>query len=268
MLAHWGEVRLAALPDVPTLKELGSDVEYAQWSGLFVPAGTPEPVVARLREAARAAANDAKREGRAPHRRQPGAVPRRAGVPALRRRGRGEDERRGEAHRQGRIASSVERSEAAGVESGFTRPRRAMAELLSLPGRPALSPFRVAKLRKASPKRVPATASPRSPRRYWHFVEIDASARRGRARDARPPADLRPARTTTRGDGGARARRRAAPRHDLAVVVEGDRHRAQLRARRRDAHRARRRLPRRRRATAPLARRRPRGAAAARCTTA
>ena len=33
-------------------------VEYAQWSGIFVPAGTPEPVVARLREAAKAAAND------------------------------------------------------------------------------------------------------------------------------------------------------------------------------------------------------------------
>ena len=33
-------------------------VEYAQWSGIFVPAGTPEPVVARLREAAKAAASD------------------------------------------------------------------------------------------------------------------------------------------------------------------------------------------------------------------
>jgi tripartite-type tricarboxylate transporter receptor subunit TctC len=46
------------LPDVPSLKELGTNVEYAQWSGLFVPAGTPDAVVARLREAARAAAND------------------------------------------------------------------------------------------------------------------------------------------------------------------------------------------------------------------
>ena len=55
-LAHWGEARLAALPDVPSLKELGNDVEFSQWTGLFVPAGTPEPVVARLREAARAAA--------------------------------------------------------------------------------------------------------------------------------------------------------------------------------------------------------------------
>ena len=58
VLAHWGEGRLASLPDVPSLKELGVPVEYAQWSGIFVPAGTPEPVVARLREAAPAAAND------------------------------------------------------------------------------------------------------------------------------------------------------------------------------------------------------------------
>jgi tripartite-type tricarboxylate transporter receptor subunit TctC len=48
------------LPDVPSLTELGYPVQFAQWSGLFVPAGTPEPVVARLREAAQAAANDPK----------------------------------------------------------------------------------------------------------------------------------------------------------------------------------------------------------------
>jgi tripartite-type tricarboxylate transporter receptor subunit TctC len=57
-LAQWGNVRLAALPDVPTFHELGTNVDYAQWSGLFVPAATPEPVVKRLRDAARAAAND------------------------------------------------------------------------------------------------------------------------------------------------------------------------------------------------------------------
>ncbi|MFO1312605.1 MAG: tripartite tricarboxylate transporter substrate binding protein [Burkholderiales bacterium] len=60
VLAHWGDVRLTALPDVPTLKEAGTDVQYAQWSGLFVPAGTPDAVVAKLRDAARAAANDPK----------------------------------------------------------------------------------------------------------------------------------------------------------------------------------------------------------------
>lgn len=57
-LAHWGEGRLAALPDVPSLKELGQPVEFAQWAGLFVPAGTPPAVIARLREAAKTAAND------------------------------------------------------------------------------------------------------------------------------------------------------------------------------------------------------------------
>jgi tripartite-type tricarboxylate transporter receptor subunit TctC len=47
-LAHWGEGRLTSLPDVPSLRDLGFDVQYAQWSGLFVPAGTPQPVVDRL----------------------------------------------------------------------------------------------------------------------------------------------------------------------------------------------------------------------------
>lgn len=59
VLATWGEAgRHPAFPDVPTLKELGYDVQFSQWTGLFVPAGTPEPVVARLREAARAAVQD------------------------------------------------------------------------------------------------------------------------------------------------------------------------------------------------------------------
>ena len=59
-LAHWGEGRLVSLPEVPSLTELGYPVQFAQWSGLFVPAGTPEPVVMRLREAAQATANNPK----------------------------------------------------------------------------------------------------------------------------------------------------------------------------------------------------------------
>ena len=51
VLATWGEARHPALPDVPTLKELGYDAQFSQWTGLFVPAGTPEPVIAKLREA-------------------------------------------------------------------------------------------------------------------------------------------------------------------------------------------------------------------------
>jgi tripartite-type tricarboxylate transporter receptor subunit TctC len=59
-LAHWGEGRLAALPDVPSLRELGVPISYSQWAGLFVPASTPELVVTRLRQAARMAADDAR----------------------------------------------------------------------------------------------------------------------------------------------------------------------------------------------------------------
>jgi tripartite-type tricarboxylate transporter receptor subunit TctC len=57
-LAHWGTTPLAALPEVPSLKQLGYNVEYAQWSGLFVPASTPDEIVAKLRAAARKAAED------------------------------------------------------------------------------------------------------------------------------------------------------------------------------------------------------------------
>ena len=57
-LAHWGEGRLAGLPEVPSFKELGVPIQYAQWSGLFVPAGTPAEVVESLRQAARMAAQD------------------------------------------------------------------------------------------------------------------------------------------------------------------------------------------------------------------
>ena len=55
-LAGWGDKRVAALPEIPTFKELGySDAEFYIWAGLFAPRGTPEPVLARLREATRAA---------------------------------------------------------------------------------------------------------------------------------------------------------------------------------------------------------------------
>jgi len=59
VLATWGESRHPALPDVPTLKELGYDAQFSQWTGLFVPAGTPDAAVAKLREAAKFAVDDA-----------------------------------------------------------------------------------------------------------------------------------------------------------------------------------------------------------------
>lgn len=60
VLAHWGAARLETMPEVPALKDAGYEAEYAQWSGLFIPAATPEPIAQRLRAAARAAAQDPK----------------------------------------------------------------------------------------------------------------------------------------------------------------------------------------------------------------
>ena len=60
VLAHWGGGKLSALPDVPSLKDAGYNAEYAQWSGLFIPRDTPEPIAQRLRAAARTAAQDAR----------------------------------------------------------------------------------------------------------------------------------------------------------------------------------------------------------------
>jgi tripartite-type tricarboxylate transporter receptor subunit TctC len=57
-LAHWGDKPLQALPEVPSLTQAGYRATFAQWSALFVPASTPAPVVARLREAAKKAAAD------------------------------------------------------------------------------------------------------------------------------------------------------------------------------------------------------------------
>lgn len=58
VLASWGDHRLASLPDVKTLTESGFDAVFFQWCALFAPAGTPEPVLSLLREAARVAAAD------------------------------------------------------------------------------------------------------------------------------------------------------------------------------------------------------------------
>jgi tripartite-type tricarboxylate transporter receptor subunit TctC len=60
VLGHWGNGALASMSDVSSLKDLGFNAEYAQWSGLFIPSGTPEPIAQRLRAAAKAAALDTK----------------------------------------------------------------------------------------------------------------------------------------------------------------------------------------------------------------
>lgn len=51
-LAVTGQERSPALPDVPTLMELGvDDYSFASWHGLFAPAGTPADVVETLNTA-------------------------------------------------------------------------------------------------------------------------------------------------------------------------------------------------------------------------
>lgn len=57
-LAVWGDKRLASLPDVPSMKELGYDATFYIWSGLFAPAATPQSVMTVLRDAARRTTED------------------------------------------------------------------------------------------------------------------------------------------------------------------------------------------------------------------
>jgi tripartite-type tricarboxylate transporter receptor subunit TctC len=58
-LATWGEKRLDAMPDVPTFQELGyKDVLFYIWSGVYAPAGTPEPVMKVLRDTMRKVVED------------------------------------------------------------------------------------------------------------------------------------------------------------------------------------------------------------------
>jgi tripartite-type tricarboxylate transporter receptor subunit TctC len=49
VLATNASKRLAVLPDVPTVRELGfPSLEFEGWNGLFVPAKTPQPIIERL----------------------------------------------------------------------------------------------------------------------------------------------------------------------------------------------------------------------------
>src|SRR5258708_32002283 len=55
MLAVTTPRRSVLLPDVPTLKEAGIDVEADAWNGLIAPAGTPQPILKTIqREVAKA----------------------------------------------------------------------------------------------------------------------------------------------------------------------------------------------------------------------
>jgi tripartite-type tricarboxylate transporter receptor subunit TctC len=57
----FADQRLGNLPDIPTIKEAGLDgLSFGIWHGLYAPAGTPEPIVAKLSEALKAALADPK----------------------------------------------------------------------------------------------------------------------------------------------------------------------------------------------------------------
>jgi len=55
ILAIGGNLRAAGLPDVPTFKDLGYDIDGMTWIGLHAPAGVPPTLVERLASAVAAA---------------------------------------------------------------------------------------------------------------------------------------------------------------------------------------------------------------------
>ncbi len=59
VLASMSRDRVPSLPAVPTSKEQGYDGEFYLWTGVFVPVGTPEPVIARLRASIKEASGHA-----------------------------------------------------------------------------------------------------------------------------------------------------------------------------------------------------------------
>ena len=57
-LAHTGRGQLAALPDLPPLSETLPGFETYEWNGVFLPKGTPQPIVDSLNAALNAAIAD------------------------------------------------------------------------------------------------------------------------------------------------------------------------------------------------------------------
>ena len=57
-LAVFSAERTPALPEVPTLKELGYNVEFYLWLGMFAPKNTPEQIVSFWRDMSRKAAEN------------------------------------------------------------------------------------------------------------------------------------------------------------------------------------------------------------------
>jgi tripartite-type tricarboxylate transporter receptor subunit TctC len=48
MLGVISPERNPAYPEIPTMREQGLDMVVGSWQGLFVPKGTPQPVVSKL----------------------------------------------------------------------------------------------------------------------------------------------------------------------------------------------------------------------------
>jgi tripartite-type tricarboxylate transporter receptor subunit TctC len=57
ILASMSRERVTTLPDVPTATEQGFKGEFYLWTGLFVPAATPDVIINRLRTSTKEASN-------------------------------------------------------------------------------------------------------------------------------------------------------------------------------------------------------------------
>jgi tripartite-type tricarboxylate transporter receptor subunit TctC len=58
LFATWGAQRNPYFKDVPTFKELGYDIEFYLWIGMFAPANLPGPVLKTLRDTVKQAVED------------------------------------------------------------------------------------------------------------------------------------------------------------------------------------------------------------------
>ena len=111
-LAGWGAKRVASLPDVATFKELGYDIEFYIWAGLFAPRGTPAPVMKISASRCKQAVNTAEFKSAMEKLRDPDRLSRCAGVPEILGQGRKDARRRHQAHGEiGDTGSKVGRHE-------------------------------------------------------------------------------------------------------------------------------------------------------------